>query len=107
MHENRRLTLRSVAEQANIDRETKILSEELDMTKMCTKMVPNELSMGEFLASEQITVLEHPIYSPDLGFSDFSVPEDKGRHFDDIDDIRSSTMAALEGHSTKPVPKLF
>jgi hypothetical protein len=26
----------------------------------------------------------------------------KGRHFDDIDDIRSSS----EGHSTKPVPKL-
>jgi len=33
----------------------------------------------------------------------------KGRHFDDIDDIRSITTAALEviGRSTKPVPKLF
>jgi hypothetical protein len=26
----------------------------------------------------------------------FSVPEDKGRHFDDIDDIRNNIMAALK-----------
>jgi hypothetical protein len=30
----------------------------------------------------------------------------KGRHFDDTDDIRSNTTGS-EGHSTKPVPKLF
>jgi len=59
------------------------------------------LSVREFLATKQITVLEHPAYSPDL------VPIDlflftkikeilKGRNFDDIDDIRSSTMAALK-----------
>jgi len=37
------------------------------------------LSMSEFLATKQITVLEHPAYSPDLAPSDFfSVPEDKG-----------------------------
>jgi hypothetical protein len=39
-----------------------------------------------------------------------SVPEDKGnierKDFYDIHDIRSNTMAT-EGHSTKPVPKLF
>jgi hypothetical protein len=34
----------------------------------------------EFLASKQITVLEHSPYSPDLTPSDsFSVPEDKGK----------------------------
>jgi histone-lysine N-methyltransferase SETMAR len=59
----------------------------------------------EFLASKQITVLEHPPYSPDLAPSDlFLFPKIKeilkGRHFDDIDD-------SSEGHSTKPVPKLF
>jgi hypothetical protein len=54
-------------------------------------------------------MLKHPAYSPDLPpppSSEFflfpKVKETlKGRHFDDIDDISS------EGHSTKPVPKLF
>ena len=36
------------------------------------------LSVREFLATKQITVLEHPAYSPDLAPSDFSVPKDKG-----------------------------
>jgi DNA-directed RNA polymerase sigma subunit (sigma70/sigma32) len=46
MHENHRLTVRSIAEQANINRETvrKILTEDLDMRKMCAKMVPKELT---------------------------------------------------------------
>jgi predicted HTH transcriptional regulator len=37
VHENRRLTVRSTAEQVNIDRETvrKILTEDLDMRKVC------------------------------------------------------------------------
>ena len=34
--------------------------------------------MREFLATKQITVLEHPANSPDLAPNDFSVPEDKG-----------------------------
>jgi len=44
--ENRRLTVRSTAEQVNIDRETvrKILTEDLDMRKVCAKMVPKELT---------------------------------------------------------------
>jgi len=36
------------------------------------------LSVREFLATKQITVLEHPTYSLDLAPSDFSIPEDKG-----------------------------
>jgi hypothetical protein len=35
------------------------------------------LSEREFLASKQVTVLDHPPYSPDLVPSDFSVPEYK------------------------------
>jgi len=59
------------------------------------------LSVREFLTTKQITVLEHPAYSPDLAPSDFFLfPEIKeilkGKHFDDIDDIRSNTMAALK-----------
>jgi len=58
-------------------------------------------SKEEFLATKQITVLEHPAYSPDLAPSDFFMfPKIKeilkGRHFDDIDDIRSNTTAALK-----------
>ena len=68
------------------------------------------LSVREFLATKQITGLEHPAYSPDLAPSDFFLfPKIKeilkGRHFNDIDDIRSNTTAALK--AIKPVPKLF
>ena len=46
VRENRRLTVRSIAKQMNIDRETvrKILTEDLDMRKVCAKMVPKELT---------------------------------------------------------------
>jgi hypothetical protein len=47
------------------------------------------------------TVLEHPAYSPDVTPSDFFLFSKikeilKGRYFDDIDDIRSNTTAALK-----------
>jgi hypothetical protein len=32
----------------------------------------------EFVATKQITMLEHPLYSPDLTPMFFSVPKDKG-----------------------------
>jgi hypothetical protein len=55
----------------------------------------------EFLATKQITVLEPPAYSLDLapnGFFLFLKIKKilKGRHFDDTDDIRSNTKAALK-----------
>jgi len=55
----------------------------------------------DFLATKQITALEHPAYSLDLAPSDiFLFPKIKeilkGRHFDDTDDIRSNTTAALK-----------
>ena len=57
--------------------------------------------MREFVATKQITVLEHPAYSPDLAPNDFFLfPKIneilKGRHFDDVNDIRSNSMAALK-----------
>jgi len=44
MRKNRWLTVRNIAEQVNIDRETvrKILTEDLDMRKVCAKMVSKE-----------------------------------------------------------------
>ena len=46
VRENRRLTVRSITQQVNIDRETvrKILTGDIDMKKMCAKMVPKELT---------------------------------------------------------------
>jgi predicted transcriptional regulator len=45
VRENRWLTVRSITEQENIDRETvrKILTEDLDMRKVCAKMVKKDL----------------------------------------------------------------
>ena len=56
------------------------------------------LSVKEFLATEQTTMLEHPIYSSDLASKDFFLLSKikeilKGRHFDDI---RNNTTAALK-----------
>jgi len=58
-------------------------------------------SKEEFLATKQITVLEHPAYSPDLAPNDlflFTKIKEilKGRHFDDIDAIRSNTIAVMK-----------
>jgi len=75
------------------------------MRKVCAKMVPKELteeqSKEEFLATKQITVLEHPDYSVVLAPNDFFLFSKtkeilKGRHFDDIDDIRSNTTSSLK-----------
>ena len=46
VRENRRLMVRSIAEQVNINRETvrKILTEDHDMRKVCGRMVPKELT---------------------------------------------------------------
>jgi len=77
VRENRWLTVKNIAEQVNIDRETvsKILTEDLDMRKVCAKMVPRSSlkskSKEVFLATKQITGLEHPAYPPDLAPSDF------------------------------------
>jgi transposase len=60
------------------------------------------MSVREFLASKQITLLERPPYSPDPAPppSFFLFPKIKeilkGRHFDDIDDIRNNTTALLK-----------
>ena len=58
-------------------------------------------SKEEFLATKQITVLVHPVNSPDLASNDFFLFPKlkeilKERHFDDIDDIKNTTTAALK-----------
>ena len=58
-------------------------------------------TVRDFLATKQITLLDHPAYSPNLTSSDFLLfPKIKeilkGRHFDDIEDIGSNTTASLK-----------
>jgi len=69
--------------------------------KWSQRSSPKNKSIEEFLATKQITVLEHPAYSPDPFPNYFFLfPKIKeilkGRHFDDIDDIRINTTAALK-----------
>jgi len=107
VRENRRLTVMSMAEQVNIYRETvrNILTEDLHMRKVCAKMVPKELTEEQ----KQRRVFSYSTNNcggtPCLftGSSSqwlFLFPKIKeilkGRHFDDIDDIRSNTTAALK-----------
>ncbi|KAF6288416.1 hypothetical protein mRhiFer1_009149 [Rhinolophus ferrumequinum] len=70
------------------------------------------LSVREFLASKQITVLEHPPYSPDLAPIDFFLYPKikeilKGKHFDDIQDIKGNTMTALMAIPEKEFQNCF
>ena len=58
------------------------------------------LSVWEFLASKQISMLEHPPYSPDLAPCNFFLfplikKHPKGTHFDDIEDIQNNMTTAL------------
>ena len=71
------------------------------MQKWSQRSSPKNKSKEEFLATKQITVLEHPASSPDLAPSDFFLfPKIKEilkrRHFDDTDGIRSNTRAAVK-----------
>ena len=71
------------------------------MQKWFHRSLPKKKSKEEFLATKQITVLEHPAYSPDLApIVFFLFPKIKeilkGKHFDDIDDIRNNTTATLK-----------
>jgi hypothetical protein len=55
-------------------------------------------SVREFVATKQITVLEHPAYSPDGAHKDLILLTKikKGRQFGDTNYIRSNAMAALK-----------
>ena len=71
------------------------------MQKWSQRSSPKNKSKEEFLATKQITVLEHPAYSPDLAPVTFFLFQEiketmKKRHFDDNDDIMSNTKATLK-----------
>jgi len=65
VRENRWLTIRNIAEQVNIDRETirKILTEDLDIRKVCAKMIPKELT--EEQKQRRVTICQDLMESQD------------------------------------------
>jgi hypothetical protein len=70
------------------------------------------MALREFLASKQITVLEHLSCSLDLAPTDFflflKIKEMlKGRHFDNTDGIRSNMMATLKAILQKKFQNYF
>ncbi|KAF6371995.1 hypothetical protein mRhiFer1_009734 [Rhinolophus ferrumequinum] len=78
----------------------------------CITTMHTALSVREFLASKQITVLGHLPYSPDLAPNDFFLYPKikeilKGRHFDDIQDTKGNTMTALMAIPEKVFQKYF
>jgi len=80
--------------------------------KWSQRSSPKNKSKEEFLATKQITVLEHPACSPDLAPSYFflfvKIKEIlKGRHFDDTDDIRSNTAAILKATAKNQFQNCF
>ena len=82
------------------------------MRKWLQRSSPKNKSKEEFLTTKQITVLEHPTYSPDLAPSDFFLfPKIKeilkSRHFDDFDDVRVNTTAALNAVSQNQFQNCF
>jgi len=70
--------------------------------KWSQRSSPKNKNKEWFIATKQITVFEHPAYSSDLSPIIFFFPFPKikeilkGRHFDDIDDIRSISTAGLK-----------
>jgi transposase len=70
------------------------------------------LSVREFLASKQITRLEHPPYLPDLALCNFLLfplvkKHLKGTDFDDVEDIQNNTTTALTAISQYEFQKCF
>jgi hypothetical protein len=77
--------------------------------KGLTEEKSTALFVRKLLVTKQISVLERPAYSPDLAPSYFFLfPKMlKGRNFDDIDDIRSNTIAALKTIPQKQFQNCF
>ncbi|GFX49285.1 putative mariner transposase [Trichonephila clavipes] len=101
---DRRLTVRMIGEEFNLNHTTvhQILTNELKMRKICSKMVPKNLSqVNRFLASKNIHVAPQPPYSPDLSPCDFFLFPKlknhlKGHHFVTLANIKTAVADLLK-----------
>jgi len=77
IRQNRRLTVREVAEEVGICKSSchLILTEKLQMRRLVEKFVPRLLTdallIREFLTKHETTVVPQPPYTPDLAPADF------------------------------------
>jgi len=72
----------------------------------------NALSVVQYLANKNITVLEHPLYSPDLALCDFYLfPKIKsvlkGTHFVSTEDVKARTVASLNSLTERDLRNCF
>ena len=78
----------------------------------CQLEVNTKLLEKQFLAEKQVTVLEHPPYSPDLAPCDFWLfPKMKsvvkGTHFESVEDIQTRVTGVLKGLKTEAFEGCF
>jgi len=107
MRENRRLTVRCKVEQVNIDRETvtKILSEDLDMRKVCAKMVPKELTKEQ--KQRRVTIYQDLLEKQDdiLGFV-ITGDETWVYQYNPVNEAAKCTMEDCQFPTTKKIPSV-
>ena len=104
VRENRRLTVRSIAEQANINRETvrKTLTEDLDMRKVCAKMVPKELTKEQ--KQRTVTICQDLLERQDDILSHVITGDETWVYQYDLETKRQSTQWKT---ANSPRPKKF
>ncbi|PNF31107.1 hypothetical protein B7P43_G15767 [Cryptotermes secundus] len=121
--EDRRKTIDQLSEETNISWSTvqRILTEGLHMRRVSAKFVPRllgddqrenrvnvcrdlkthtALTVRQFLTSNNMVIVPHPPYSPDLAPSDFFLfprmkRSLKGKRFRDVDEVKENTLKAL------------
>ena len=97
------LNVRLIAEEVGLPKTDvyRIIMEDLHMRKICAKLVPKNLSdVWEFLAQNNITMVPHPPYSPDLASCNFFLFPKlknhlKGHHFGTVKNVQAAVTRAL------------
>jgi len=70
------------------------------------------LSVQQFLAKNNMTVIHHPPYSPDLAPCDFFLfshmkRQMKGKRFADVSEVKKKTLGVLNNFRTEEFQKCF
>jgi len=100
---DRHLNVRLTAQEVGLPKTDvyRIITEDLHMRKICTKLVSKNLSeVWEFLAQNNIPTLPHLPYSPDLASCDFFLfpklkTHLKGHHFGAAENVQAAATRAL------------
>jgi len=114
IRQNRRLTVREVAEEAGICKSSchLILSDKLQMLRVAAKFVPRLLTdaflIREFLTKHETTVVPQPLHSQDLAPADFFLfsmlkSSLKGRRFQMVEEIEENSIRDLRAIPQNPV----